>query len=191
MHTEQGQIIIKGGTSLLDASKILQRLGIKNSYVVADLGCGGGGHFVAPSAVMVGSMGKVYAVDIQKRALNSLKSQLELQKIKNVELIWSDLEKYGAAKIPNASCDIAIIVNVLFQNTKHDVILNESKRFLRSGGRLVVIDWKEGSQPFGPPKELRISKQKVKELAYDVGGLFLIDDFDTGPFHYVLAFRKE
>lgn len=185
------QPVLKGGTALLDANAILRRLDIKDSYVLADLGCGGGGHFVAPSSVMVGKDGKVYAVDIQKRVLRALKSQLELQKLTNVELIWSDLEKFGAAKIPDSSCDVAVIVNVLFQNTKHDIILQEAKRFLRSGGRLVILDWKEGSQPFGPPKELRIAKQKIRELAYEVGGLFLTDEFDAGKYHYVLVFRKD
>ncbi len=185
------QIVLKGGTALLDANKILQRLDIKDSYVVADLGCGGGGHFIAPTASMVGANGKVYAVDIQKRVLSALKSRLELQKIKNVELVWSNLEQYGAAKIPESSCDVAIIINVLFQNTKHDIIIQEAKRFLRPGGRLAIIDWKEGAQPFGPPKELRIQKQKIREVAYEVGGLFLIDEFDAGRYHYALLFRKD
>ncbi len=185
------QPVLKGGTALLDANEVLRRLDIKDSYVVADLGCGGGGHFVAPTAMMVGKNGKVYAVDIQKRVLQALKSQFELQKLTNIELVWSNLELYGAAKIPDASCDVAMIVNVLFQNTKHDIILQEAKRFLRSGGRLAILDWKEGSQPFGPPKELRIAKQKIREIAYEVGGLFLIDEFDAGRYHYVLVFRKD
>ncbi|MBI2484086.1 methyltransferase domain-containing protein [Candidatus Uhrbacteria bacterium] len=187
----KSQVTLKGGTALLDASKVLKRLDIKDSYVVADLGCGGGGHFIAPSARIVGESGKVYAIDIQKRVLASLKSQLAIQDITNVELVWSDLEKYGAAKIPNGSCDVVIIINVLFQNTKHDLILKEAKRFLRPGGRLAVIDWKEGAQPFGPPAHLRVPPQKIRELAYDVGELLLIDDFDAGRYHYVLVFRRD
>ncbi|MBI4250348.1 class I SAM-dependent methyltransferase [Candidatus Uhrbacteria bacterium] len=187
----KNQVTLKGGTALLDASKILKRLDMKDSYVVADLGCGGGGHFIAPSSRMVGEGGKVYAVDIQKRVLDALKPQLEIQNIKNVELVWSDLERYGAAKIPDGSCDIVIIINVLFQNTKIDIILKEAKRFLRPGGRLAVIDWKEGSQPFGPPGNLRIPPQKIRELAYEVGELLLIDDFDAGRYHYVLVFRRD
>ncbi len=185
------QVVLKGGTALLDASQVLQRLDIKDGYTIADLGCGGGGHFIAPSAIMVGKNGKVYALDIQKRVLQSVKSQLEIQKIKNVEFVWSDLEKYGAAKIPDGSCDVVMIVNVLFQNKKHDAILKEAKRFLRPGGRLAVLDWKEGFQPFGPPRELRVPPQKIREIAYEIGGLFLIDQFDAGQYHYVLVFRKD
>ena len=87
------ETILRGGTALLDAEKILTRLGIAEGMIVADLGCGGGGHFVAPASRLVGRTGHVYAVDIQKAVLHTVESKLRLQHVTNVDLVWSDLEK--------------------------------------------------------------------------------------------------
>ncbi|MBI4239700.1 methyltransferase domain-containing protein [Candidatus Uhrbacteria bacterium] len=184
------KVILQGGTALLDAFKILKRIEIKEAYVVADLGCGGGGHFVAPLAKMVGINGKVYALDVQKRVIEAVESKMKFQKILNVETVWSNLEVYGAAKIPNESCDVVVIVNVLFQNTQHSTIINEATRMLRPGGRLAVIDWMSLSSPFGPPLNLRISPERLKSIVFN-SGLRLFDEFDAGSYHYVEVFRKE
>lgn len=183
------EVILKGGTSLIDVHDLLTRVDVGPGQVVADLGCGGGGHFVAPTAVMVGSSGLVYAVDIQKKVLNSLESSLKLQNIGNVRMVWSNLEDVGAADIPDSSCDIAFIANVLFQNDQHESIMREAARIVRPGGNLVVVDWKHYKAPFGPPDERRVSAERVEEIGSSIG-LQKIQQFDVGIYHYAVVFRK-
>jgi ubiquinone/menaquinone biosynthesis C-methylase UbiE len=181
---------IQGGTILLNVYEIIKKLDIKASYTVADLGCGGGGHFVAPLAQLVGKTGKVYALDVQKGVLDVVRGKMKQHHITNVEYIWSNLEKYGAAAIPDASCDLALLINVLFQNTTHETILKESARFLHSGGRLVIIDWKHTPSPFGPPQHIRVDQKKLKDLGFSLS-LTWFDEFDAGPYHFGLTFRKD
>lgn len=181
--------ILKGGTSLIDVVDVLKKLSIGSGQTIADLGCGGGGHFVAPTAKLVGTAGLVYAVDIQKKVLNSLEASLKLQNIGNVKLVWSDLEKVGAADIPNESCDVAILANVLFQNKDHAHIFEEATRMIKKGGRFVVIDWKIVPSPFGPPNELRVASEKVRHLGEQLG-LEYKDGFDVGSYHYAISFVK-
>ena len=181
---------IQGGSALLNVQEIIKKLEIKDSYVIADLGCGGGGHFVAPLAELAGKTGKVYALDIQKGVLEVVKGKMAQQKITNVTYVWSNLEVYGAATIPDASCDLALIVNVLFQNTDHSSILKESARFLRIGGRLGIIDWKHIASLFGPPQNIRIDPKKIKDLGFSLG-LTWYDEFDAGPYHFGIIFRKD
>jgi len=181
---------VKGGTVLLNVDEIIKKLDIKESYVVADLGCGGGGHFVDSLARLAGKTGKVYAVDVQKGVLEVVKGKMKSQNITNVEYVWSDLEKYGAAQIPDGSCGLALLINVLFQNSQHETILKESARFLRIGGRLVIIDWKHTPSPFGPPQNIRVDQKKLKDLGFSLG-LTWFDEFDAGPYHFGLTFRKD
>lgn len=181
--------VLKGGTSLIDVPSLLKRVGVEPGQVVADLGCGGGGHFVAPTAAAVGSSGLVYAVDIQKKVLASLEASLKIQNIGNVKIVWSNLEDVGAAEIPDGSCDSAILANVLFQNINHEAIIRESARIVKIGGKVVVIDWKHYKAPFGPPDERKISAQRVREIAEGIG-LAGGDEFDIGPYHYALILKK-
>lgn len=182
--------LMQGGTALLNPVEILKSLNIKDSYIVADLGCGGNGHFVAPLATLVGKNGKVYALDIQKTVLDALQARLKLQNITNTQLVWSDLEQFGAAAIPEQSCDLVILINVLFQNKDHASILKESQRFLKKGGRLVIIDWKYSSSPFGPPIDLRIAPMEIKTLGNNLQ-LKLFHEFDAGQYHYALVFLND
>lgn len=182
-------LLLKGGTALINVPELLKQLGINSGQTIADLGCGGGGHFVAPTAVMVGSAGIVYAVDIQKKVLNSLEATLKLQNIGNVKIVWSDLECIGAANIPEKSCDVAILANVLFQNKNHTNIIHEAARLVRDGGRIVVVDWKQTGGAFGPPQDIRVAPETVQKVAKD-SNLEFLELFDVGDFHYAAVFRK-
>jgi len=181
--------MLKGGTSVLDASAIVSKLEIHDGWIVADLGCGGSGLFVAPLARSVGKKGRVYALDIQKNVLQVVESNMKFQHIDTVTTIWSDLEKVGSADIPDASCDYAMLINVLFQNTNHETILKESARLLKQGARLAVIDWKLVATPFGPPLTHRISQDTVMTHALGMGMQF-VSGFEAGPYHYALIFSK-
>ena len=182
-------LLLKGGTSLIDVPELLKRLDINSGQTVADLGCGGGGHFVAPTALMVGSSGLVYAVDIQKKVLSSLEATLKLQNIGNVKIVWSDLERVGATDIPEKSCDVAILANILFQNKNYLNILQEASRLVREGGRVVVGDWKATGGAFGPPQDIRVLPDTVKKLAGELT-LEFVELFDVGNFHYAAVFKK-
>lgn len=181
--------LLKGGTALIDVPELLKKIGVNTGQIVADLGCGGGGHFVAPTARMVGTAGFVYAVDIQKKVLGALEASLKLQNIGNVRLVWSDLERVGAADIPEESCDVVFLANVLFQNKNHSNIVVEAARFLKKGGKLVAVDWKPISSVFGPPQELRVSPDAIKTISLE-HKLSFIDLFDVGQYHYAAVFQK-
>ncbi len=173
----------------MDVIDILRKLEVHEGHIVADLGCGGAGHFVAPTAVTVGSKGKVFAVDIQKNVLSTVKSRLDLQGIQNVALLRSDLERYGSTQIASESCDFSFIINVLFQNTRHAEIMREAARFLKKNGRLVVIDWSISAIPFGPPLQYRLKPSTVSGIAQSLG-LRMISEFEPGYAHFGIVFEK-
>lgn len=178
-----------GGNTLLDVNVILQKAGVGDRKKVAHLGCGSSGHFVFPSARLVGKQGHIYAVDILKTVLERVERQARQENLGNVTSIWSDLEIFGATSIESSSLDSALIVNVLYESKKRADIIREAIRLLKKDGRLVIVEWKNIATPFGPSLELRVNKDLL-EAAGKKLGLHLEEEFVAGPYHYGMVFVK-
>ncbi|MBI5733756.1 MAG: methyltransferase domain-containing protein [Candidatus Kerfeldbacteria bacterium] len=176
---------------LLNPEDLLaDKLGVKSGQQVGDLGCGGAGYFSLPAARLVGPNGKVYAVDVLKSALAGVLSKAKLENLLNIEAVWSDLEKVGATKVVPESLDHALLVNILFQSRQNESLVQEARRLLCAGGRLLVVDWKVATTPFGPPLANRLSAEAVKQLVSQFD--FTVEkEFEAGPYHYGFVFVKQ
>lgn len=174
---------------LFDINFILNKISLSERERVAELGCGNFGYFVFPAAKLVGDKGKLFAVDILKNTLDEIKSRAFKENLKQIEVIWSNLEVFKATKIESSSLDKALLINVLHQSTKKIEILREAVRMLKSGAKLLIIEWKNIDVPIGPDYNTRVSKQAIKEAAPKLG-LVLEDYFEAGPYHYGLIFYK-
>jgi len=100
-------------------------------WVVADLGCGGGG----VSAELAEHVGKVYAIDNSPAMLKAARKRIEGRE--NVELKRGDLE---AIPLEDESCDAAVMLLVLSYVAEPQVVLKEMSRILKRGGRGVIVD---------------------------------------------------
>lgn len=178
-----------GGSSLVDANLILSKAQVNEKTKVADLGCGSSGHFVFPSAKLVGKKGIVYAVDILRTALETIDKRALAENLTNIKTVWSNLEIFGATKIEAGSLDVAMLINTLYQSHKRSEILRESVRLLKKNGRLVVVEWKNVAAPFGPPPEEKVNKELVDSGAKKLG-LRPEEEFEAGPYHYGLIYVK-
>ena len=177
-----------GGNELIKVD-IFKKAGLEAGMHVADLGCGNLGYFAIPSAKIVGKNGMVYAVDILKSVLESVTNLAKHEGLENLKTIWSNLEIVGATKIAAESLDAAYLINILFQSHKDDLVIKEAYRLLKSGGKLIIIDWKRVSTPFGPPMADRTKPEEVKGFAR-MAGFKLVDEFEAGRYHYGIMFVK-
>lgn len=182
-------IQLRGGKELIDPIKILERGGVKQGSIVADLGCGTAGHFVFPAAHLVGEKGKVYAVDVQKSVLSAIESLRKLEGVDNVETVWSDLEQAGAMKVADASVDCVLFLNTLFQIKDKAAAMREAARIAKTGAALVIVEWEQAGAPLGPAVEVRVDKPTVKTLAQEAGFEFK-EEFKAGPYHFGILFHK-
>ncbi|MFC1612256.1 class I SAM-dependent methyltransferase [Patescibacteria group bacterium] len=174
---------IPTGSELLNSDKIIKKLDLKEGYIVADLGCGTSGHFVFPSARLVGEKGKVYAVDILKSALSSIESRAKMQNIYNVEALWADIEVQKGVNMPDESCDAIYLINV---HAKPEM-LREALRLLKKNGKLLIVDWKPDVSDFGPAS--KIASEEAKTRAEELN-LQLQEEFEAGPKHWGLIYIK-
>jgi len=170
---------------------VLAKIGVDAGMAVGDLGCGNLGYFSIISAKRVGSSGVVYAVDILKSALEAVANIARQNGLDNIKTVWSNLEMLGATRIAEGTLDAAFLHNVLFQSNKKELIIKESRRLLKDGGKLMIIDWLKSQGPigFGPPEAVRPDPEELKEIGKKIG-LRLEEEFTAGPYHFGLIFIK-
>ena len=178
MHT-------KGAGFAEPKTNILQ-MGLREGMKVADLGCGSG-HYTFAASAIVGSTGRVYAVDIQEDHLSRLRGEALEQGIRNIETIWRDFEKAGGTMLKDHALDAVILSNTLFQIEHVEGAIAEIKRILKPSGKLLVIDWAGEYGGLGPAKELVMSEQKTEEI-FITGGFHKVKSFRGGPHHYSILF---
>lgn len=132
---------MRAGNALLDARAILAALDVPRGAHVADLGAGRTGHFALHAADVVGTKGRVYAVDILRDALAMITSSCALRGIAHVHTVWGDVERPHGVGLADASVDYAFFVHALHALTAWEDAAQEARRLVKPGGRIVVIDW--------------------------------------------------
>jgi len=114
---------------------ILKEAGIKPGFQVLDFGCGPGG-YILPLATLTGPSGKIYALDINPNAIQTVKSLASKHQLTNVATILSD----SATGLPDGSIDVVLLYDILHALKKPDDILAELHRVLKADGTLSVRD---------------------------------------------------
>lgn len=177
-----------GSGGFLDPEKILQKLDIaKPGMAIADFGCGAG-YFSIPLARMVRPGGEVFAIDILDTAIQSVKSRAMSDGLFNVIVARGDLESPKGSQLKNESQDVVLISNTLFQARNKENIIKEAKRVLKRAGKLLVVDWLPNT-PIGPPENLKVSKDRAKQLVLEEGFKFE-EELPVDELHYGLLFAK-
>lgn len=168
----------------LNPSQILKIVSLKEDMIACDFGCGSGG-WVIPAAKMLKS-GMVYAIDVQESAISALNGKISAEKIFNIKTMQGDVEE--GVKLRDEYVDIVFMTNLLFQVKNRRFVLEEGKRILKPGGRILIVDWNKDA-PLGP-RANGVSKEELKFLANELG-LEVERDFDAGNFHWSLVLIKK
>jgi ubiquinone/menaquinone biosynthesis C-methylase UbiE len=171
-----------------DPKNNIERLGLSDGMIVADLGSGSG-FYAIEAGRAVAPTGRVYAVDVQKDLLERLQKDARKVGVRNIEIMTGDLEKLGGSRMRDMFCDVVIASNVLFMLEDKKTFLNEVKRILKSKGRFLIIDWSASFSGMGPHHDHVLYKDDAMKLALASG--FVFDrEIDAGAHHYGIIFRK-
>src|SRR6185436_19020260 len=111
---------------------------------VADIGCGFG-YFSFRLAARVGAEGKVYAVDIDPKAIEKVLERKKRERLDQVEPI---LGESNDPHLPD-SLDSVLIVDSYHEFRDYDRMTQSVLHALKPGGRLVIID---AESPSGRPR---------------------------------------
>jgi len=184
-------VLPKFDSSIFDGSRkigskpeeIIAEIGIMKDEVVADFGCGVG-YFVLEVARIIGDNGKIYAVDLDQKVLDSLKSKALESGMKNIYGILANLETPGSTKIPDNSCDVVLIINLLYLIEKKKEVLGEAYRILKTSGKMVIMDWSHKMGASILNKEDHVNVREVRDISRAIGFRFL-KSFEAGISHEI------
>ena len=176
-----------GSGGFMNPDKIVEELAVRSGMFVADFGCGAG-YFTIPIAKIVKNSGKIYAVDVLTEALENVSSKAKLYGLLNIETVRANIETVGGSKIEEASVDLVILANVLFQCNDYDSVLTEAKRILKINGNIVIIDWIPNKIQLGPKFEHCLSEEDMKKLSIK-NGLKIVRRIDAGNQHYGMLLK--
>lgn len=164
--------------------EIVRFLELPEGAVVADLGAGTG-YFSVRLARAIGPSGRVLAVDIEPGLIEHIRERAAREGLPGIEPVLAAADD---PRLPEAGVDRILIVDTWHHIDDRVAYLAKLARALRPGGTVVVVDFREGELPVGPPPGHKLSEAAVR-AEFAEAGWTPVGSTDALPYQYVLAFR--
>lgn len=118
-----------------NASEFLAEIGVNEGRVVLDFGCGSGTYTI-PAAKLVGEGGRVYALDISRRALDRMEEKAEQEGLKNIVRIEASGDE--EISLEDKTIDLMLLIDVLYEIDDREALFEEACRILKPGGVVAI-----------------------------------------------------
>ncbi len=164
--------------------QVVKALALGGTETVADVGAGSGYFTFRISRAL--PRGKVYATDVDPEMVRHIHRKVMTEHVPNVEVALARSDDPG---IPPGT-DLAFVCDVIHHVAERDAWLRKGFDELRPGGKLVVIEFKEGKLPQGPPERMKIPKRKLISMVEAAGFKLASDAPDLLPYQTFLTFEK-
>jgi ubiquinone/menaquinone biosynthesis C-methylase UbiE len=159
------------------------RAGLRKGMTVVDIGSGSG-YYALPASEIVGANGRVYAVDVSAELVEMVRERAAALRRENLVAVVSSPHKIP---LRDGLADRVLLANVL--HGLPSATVEEAARLLKSGGRLVNLDWKKESTPSGPPLEHRLSLAQTRAVL-ERDSLRVVNEGEIGPYHNLMVLEK-
>jgi ubiquinone/menaquinone biosynthesis C-methylase UbiE len=138
-----------------DAERPLRDAGLRPGMQVLEVGCGPG-FFTLPAARIVGESGSVFAIDLNRHAVEHVQRKIAQARATNVQVAQADA---SSTDFPDGSFDLAFLFGLRGAVGGISAVLDEMYRVLRPDGLLAT----EGPLvPAEAPFHLRSSKGRIR-----------------------------
>ncbi|MCE5285587.1 MAG: methyltransferase domain-containing protein [Pelosinus sp.] len=172
---------------LLPPEETLRKLGLAEGDILADIGCGIG-YFTLPAARMVGTSGKVYAIDVIPEMLAEVQGKIKSNDLTNVEVIQGQENDF---LLEDKTVKYALVSLVVHEAEDPFAFFREIRRILKISGRVFIIEWTKKQGLMGPPIEHRLDNKAVAEALLECG-FNIVQQFDLNSEMYaIIAERKD
>jgi ubiquinone/menaquinone biosynthesis C-methylase UbiE len=162
----------------LDPALIWQTVAIANAHVLVDIGAGTG--FFATRFLEMLAGGRVYACDISDAMIAWMKDNVLPDAGDAVVPVRME---ESSVPLPDGIADLVYMINLHHELEEPEKIIAESRRILKNGGKLAIIDWKKEETPEGPPLSIRVREE-------DIRGQMTGGGFANVAAHRVLKFHS-
>ncbi len=126
--------------SIQKPDKVIETLGVKDGFIVADVGAGSG-YFTFRLADKVGKSGRVYAVEKEQEYLNYITKKMDITGVKNITPVLSSQSGPG---LPPSCCDLLLLVHTYGELYEPVEFMKNARRALRPRGAVAIINGKAG-----------------------------------------------
>jgi ubiquinone/menaquinone biosynthesis C-methylase UbiE len=141
-----------------EAERVMDRLGVRPGFRVADIGAGDG-YYTVRLARRLGSSATIYAQDVKADYLKRLETRLEREGIRGVRLV---LGMPNNPKLMPNSVDVALLSHVYHEIENPYEFFYRLRPAFTAGARVAIIDVDRPTQDHGtPPALLRCELEAV------------------------------
>ncbi len=163
---------------------VVAALGLKGSETLIDVGAGSG-YFTFRFAKAL-PHGKVIAVDTEAEMIRHIHHKVMGEGITNIQAVLIKPDDPQVTK----DADWVFICDVLHHIPDRPVWLGRIASAMKSGSKLVLIEFKEGKLPEGPPESAKIPRAQLVSLANQAGLRLDGEKLNILPYQVFLVFNK-
>jgi SAM-dependent methyltransferase len=163
---------------------VVEALKLTGDETIADVGAGTGYFSLRFASAL--PRGRVYAIDVDPAMIHHIRHRAMANTIDNVEVILASPDD---PKVPTDS-EIVFICDVLHHVENKSRWLKNIHGAVQKGARLILIEYKEGDLPEGPPEWMKMSPQTVTAHALGAGFTHVSTDNDLLPYQTMFVFEK-
>ncbi len=164
--------------------EVVKALQLRGTETVVDVGAGSG-YFTFRFAKVL-PKGKVLATDIEPEMVRHMHHKVMTEKITNVQVSLADPKDPGVS----SAADLVFVADVIHHVEGREAWLKKLFSEMKLGAKLVVLEFKEGNLPEGPPESVKISKARLTSLIQAAGFSLKKDDPQLLPYQTFLVFEK-
>jgi precorrin-6B methylase 2 len=169
---------------------LLRELGLKPGMTVADIGAGTG-YYARRMAPLVGPAtdtgGQVLAVEIQPEMIEMLSAMAKKEGITNIKTVLCTVDD---VKLPEASVDVAIMVDVYHELEFPFEVMESIVRALKPGGRVVYVEYRAEDAKVPIKTVHKMSEAQIRKEASQ-HALVYERTANTLPWQHVVVFKKK
>jgi 2-polyprenyl-3-methyl-5-hydroxy-6-metoxy-1,4-benzoquinol methylase len=163
---------------------VVAALGLTGKKTIVDIGAGSG-YFSFRLARAV-PKGKVIALDVEPEMIRHIHHKAMTEGVPNLQVALAKPDDPG---VP-AQADLVFMCDVLHHIQDRPAWLAKLAVQMHKGARLVLVEFKEGKLPEGPPEAVKLSRAQIVTLATNAGLVLDSEKPNLLPYQTSLVFRK-
>jgi len=164
---------------------VVSYMKLKGTETIADIGAGSG-YFSFRFANAL-PKGKVIAIDIEPEMIMHIHHKVKASKINNMEVVLASADD---PKVP-ANVDVVFICDVLHHLANRAKLLSTLYSEINKGTKLILIEFREGNLPQGPPEKMKITSKEMKSSMKDAGFVLIKENKTLLPYQNYFEFEKK
>ena len=162
----------------------MDAIGLRPGLVAGEAGASYG-YFTFKLSRRVGDRGMVYANDIAPEALRTIEDRCKADNVRNIVTVLGAVDD---PRFPRNDLDLIIVFDCLFEFSRQARWMRNAGKYLKPGGRLVIIDPDPaklgGSDHF-------LTRKKIHEFAAESGYSVLPVDDAFLKSHMIVVLRPD